>query len=208
MAKFHVEVELDCLNDEDMSIDEEIRYQVVEGVKEQLLQRASKDVLDTVDKEIAQAIFSAKETIENKIDEFLGIICAEQIEKIQMPVKANPWSNNVEYIPFTEFVGRRYETFLKEKHLDKNGNVANYSGDRVYSISEYLVNKYLDKELTEKVAQMIKQARQDAEDTIIKSLEQSLKENLAAETIDRMNIPQILKNLQKQKEGYEQISTT
>lgn len=125
-----------------------------------------------------------------------------------MPVKANPWSNNVEYIPFTEFVGRRYETFLKEKHLDKNGNVANYSGDRVYSISEYLVNKYLDKELTEKVAQMIKQARQDAEDTIIKSLEQSLKENLAAETIDRMNIPQILKNLQKQKEGYEQISTT
>lgn len=53
MAKFHVEVELDCLNDEDMSIDEEIRYQVVEGVKEQLLQRASKDVLDTVDKEIA-----------------------------------------------------------------------------------------------------------------------------------------------------------
>lgn len=207
MAKFNFEVELDYLNDE-VRIDEEIINQVVEGIKKQILQKVSKDILDTVGKAITREILNTKEIIENKIDELLGIICAEQIEKIQIPVKIDTLNNEVEYIPFAELVGRRYESFLTEKRLDKNGNTARRSSDRVYSISEYLIIKYSDKELTKKVEQMIKQARQDEEDTIIKSLEQSLKENLAAETIDRMNIPQILKNLQKQKEGYEQISTT
>lgn len=207
MAKFNFEVELDYLNDE-VRIDEEIINQVVEGIKKQILQKVSKDILDTVGKAITREILNTKEIIENKIDELLGIICAEQIEKIQIPVKIDTLNNEVEYIPFAELVGRRYESFLTEKRLDKNGNTARRSSDRVYSISEYLIIKYSDKELTKKVEQMIKQARQDEEDTIIKSLEQSLKENLAAETIDRMNIPQILRNLQKQKEGYEQISTT
>ena len=207
MAKFNFEVELDYLNDE-VSIDEEITHQVVEGIKKQILQRVSKDILDTVDKAITQEILNTKETIENKIDELLGIICAEQIEKIQVPVKIDAANNKVEYIPFAELVGKRYEAFLTEKRLDKNGNTARRSSDRVYSIPEYLINKYLNKELTKKVSQMIKRARQDAEDAIIKSFEQNLKENLAAATIEHMNIPQILKNMQKQKEEYEQISTT
>lgn len=168
----------------------------------------SKDIFDTVDKAIAQEILNTKETIEHKIDELLGVICAEQIEKIQIPVKIDAVNNKMEYITFAELVGKRYEAFLIEKRLDKNGNTARRSSDRVYSIPEYLINKYLNKELTKKVSQMIKKARQDAEDSIIKSLEQNLKENLAAVTIEHMNIPQILKNMQKQKEEYEQISTT
>lgn len=207
MAKFNFEVELDYLNDE-VSIDEEIKHQVVEGVKKQILQRVSKDISDAVDKAIEQEILNTKEKIENKMDELFGIICTEQIEKIQIPVKIDTLNNKVEYIPFDELVGKRYEAFLTEKRLDKYGNTARRSSDRVYSIPEYLINKYLNKELTKKVSQMIKKARQDAEDAIIKSLEQNLKENLAAVTIEHMNIPQILKNMQKQKEEYEQISTT
>ena len=44
---------------------------------------------------------------------------------------------------------------------------------------------------------MIKNARQAAEEEIIKSMEQALKNNLAEETVKKMNIPQVLKNLQE-----------
>ena len=37
MAKFNIEVELDWLNDEEYTIDEEIKEQVIRGVKDELL---------------------------------------------------------------------------------------------------------------------------------------------------------------------------
>ena len=125
-----------------------------------------------------------------------------------IPVKENSWGTEMKYIPMSEFIGQRYEMFLNEKKLNDNGEIARYSGDRKYSINEYLIRDYLGKELNAKVADMIQKARSQAEETVFKTLEQSLKENLAVETIERMNIPQILKNMQKQKEEYEQISTT
>ena len=205
MAKFTIEVELDWMDEESYNIDEEIKQEVIHGVKNELLRKASADAVKLVDKEIEQAVEKSKEEIAAKVDEFIEMVCAERIEKIMMPIKENSWSDKVNYIPMSEFIGQRYERFLNEKRLDKNGREATYSSDKQYSINEYLINKYLDKELTAKVTEMIKNARAEAEETVFKSLEQNLKENLAAETIERMNIPQILKNMQMQKEKYEQI---
>ena len=205
MAKFTIEVELDWMDEDTYNIDEEIKKQVIHGVKNELLRKASADAVKLVDKEIEQAVEKSKEEIAAKVDEFIEMVCAERIEKIMMPIKENSWSDKVNYIPMSEFIGQRYERFLNEKRLDKNGREATYSSDKQYSINEYLINKYLDKELTAKVTEMIKNARAEAEETVFKSLEQNLKENLAAETIERMNIPQILKNMQMQKEKYEQI---
>lgn len=207
MAKFNITVELDFL-EEDYSIDEEIREAVVEGVKTELLKKASEDAVAMVDKEIAQAVATSKEIIEARIDEYIAAVCAEKIEKMMIPVKENSWGTEIKYIPMSEFIGQRYEMFLNEKKLNENGEMTRYSGDRKYSINEYLIRDYLGKELNGKVADMIQKARSQAEETVFKTLEQSLKENLAVETIERMNIPQILKNMQKQKEEYEQISTT
>lgn len=207
MAKFNITVELDFL-EEDYSIDEEIREAVVEGVKTELLKKASEDAVAMVDKEIAQAVATSKEIIEARIDEYIAAVCAEKIEKMMIPVKENSWGTEIKYIPMPEFIGQRYAMFLNEKKLNENGEMARYSGDRKYSINEYLIRDYLGKELNAKVADMIQKARSQAEETVFKTLEQSLKENLAVETIERMNIPQILKNMQKQKEEYEQISTT
>lgn len=207
MAKFNITVELDFL-EEDYSIDEEIREAVVEGVKTELLKKSSEDAVAMVDKEIAQAVATSKEIIEARIDEYIAAVCAEKIEKMMIPVKENSWGTEMKYIPMSEFIGQRYEMFLNEKKLNDNGEIARYSGDRKYSINEYLIRDYLGKELNAKVADMIQKARSQAEETVFKTLEQSLKENLAVETIERMNIPQILKNMQKQKEEYEQISTT
>lgn len=53
--------------------------------------------------------------------------------------------------------------------------------------------KYLEKELGTKVENMIATAKREVEESLVKSLEQKLKENLAKETIERMNIPDVLK---------------
>ncbi|MDA2615722.1 hypothetical protein PDQ72_29205, partial [Bacillus cereus] len=55
---------------------------------------------------------------------------------------------------------------------------------------------YLAKELTSKVSTMIQTARKDAEETIVKALENNLKEQLSVDIIQRLNIPQMLESLQ------------
>lgn len=92
-----------------------------------------------------------------------------------------------------------------KKRLNERGEVSNYDRDKKYSVNEYMLYNYLGKELEGKITNMIQKARTQAEKTVFKALEQNLKENLAAETIERMNIPQILKNMQKQNEEFKKI---
>ena len=89
MAKFNIEVELDWIDncEEGISIDDEIRDQVVRGVKEQLLKRATEEAVKAVDEVILEKIEQAKESIDKKIDDFLGRICEESIAKMQIPYK-------------------------------------------------------------------------------------------------------------------------
>lgn len=61
------------------------------------------------------------------------------------------------------------------------------------SMAELLTWRYLEKELGTKVENMIATAKREVEESLVKSLEQKLKENLAKETIERMNIPDALK---------------
>lgn len=42
MAKFNIEVELDWLNDEEYSIDDEIREQVISGVKKRTAEKGNR----------------------------------------------------------------------------------------------------------------------------------------------------------------------
>ena len=51
---------------------------------------------------------------------------------------------------------------------------------------------------------MVKKAQADAENTVIKTLEQTLKDQLAVDTINRMNIPKLLENLQKKALAYNE----
>lgn len=58
-----------------------------------------------------------------------------------------------------------------------------------------LTSQYLEEELGKKVEKLIANAKREVEESLIKSLEQNLKENLAKDTIERMNIPEALKKL-------------
>lgn len=203
MAKFNIEVELDWIEEDGFSIDEEIRNQVVDGVKNELLRKATQEAVGALDKEIASKVKTAGEVIQEKVDSFIENVCEANIASMKIPYKTNSWSDEVKYESMTEFVGRRYDDFLNRKVFDRDGRTPRYDSEKNTSLNEYFVNKYLEKELAGKVSEMIRTAREEAEQTIIKTLESNLKDQLAADTIKRLNIPQLLENLQQKAIEFE-----
>ena len=196
MAKFNIEVELDWLEEDSCSIEEEIKEQVIAGVKNQLLNKATDEAVKAIDGAIAEKIEIANEIIQKKVDDFVMMVCEGKISEMKIPYKENSWSSEVKYRTMSEFVGSRYEDFLNKKVFNSKGDVPSYDRDKNTSINEYFINKYLQKELAGKVSEMIKTAKEEAEETVLKTLEQNLKDQLAVDTINRLNIPKLLENLQ------------
>ena len=192
MAKFNIEVELDWVDGEDgYTIDEEIKEQVVSGIKDALLKKATTEAVEAVDDKIAEKILEAEGTIQATVDQFVANVCEEKIGKIIIPEKKNTWSEEVTYKPLSEYVGERFELFLTEKRYDRDGCIASYSSDRKLSAADLLTGQYLEKELGKKVETLIASAKREVEESLINSFEQKLKENLAKDTIER--IPEVLK---------------
>lgn len=194
MAKFNIEVELDWVDGEDgYTIDEEIKEQVVSDIKDALLKKATTEAVEAVDDKIAEKILEAEGTIQATVDQFVANVCEEKIGKIIIPEKKNTWSEEVTYKPLSEYVGERFELFLTEKRYDRDGCIASYSSDRKLSAADLLTGQYLEKELGKKVETLIASAKREVEESLINSFEQKLKENLAKDTIEKMNIPEVLK---------------
>ena len=175
------------------TIDEEIKEQVVSGIKDALLKKATTEAVEAVDDKIAEKILEAEGTIQATVDQFVANVCEEKIGKIIIPEKKNTWSEEVTYKPLSEYVGERFELFLTEKRYDRDGCIASFSSDRKLSAADLITRQYLEKELGTKVENMIATAKREVEESLVMSLEQKLKENLAKETIERMNIPDVLK---------------
>lgn len=197
MAKFNIEVELDWLNDEEYTIDDEIREKVVNGVKNELLKKATDEVVKRLDEEIAKKLESATEVIGQRVDEFLSIVTEKQIEKIKIPRKKSTWGDEVEFIPINEFVGMQYEGYITRKIYDSDFRIARYDSEKQYSMTEKCIRDYLNKTLSKQVSDMVKSAQKEAEETVLKTLEQNLRDQLAVDTIKRLNIPKLLESLQQ-----------
>ena len=202
MAKFNIEVELDFL-EEDYSIDEEIKEAVVRGVKNELLRKSIDDVTKKLEGAIAEKLEEATKTIDEHIENFVATVTEKQIEKIKMPHRASSWSNEVKFIPISEYIGMQYEAYLTKKIYDEHFNIAKYSYDEKYSMAEAQIRKYLNQTLSKQVSEMVRKAQADAENTVLKTLEQTLKDQLAVDTIKRMNIPKLLESLQMKALEFE-----
>ncbi|MGY3716756.1 hypothetical protein ACWE42_14655 [Sutcliffiella cohnii] len=188
MATVKIELDIDWL-DEGENLDDLIKGKVIAGLQDRLIQKAEVKVLTKIEREV-------EEKVNEVVDNFVHGALEKKIEELKIPYKKNSWGSEVELIPISEFIGIRYERYLTEKTLDENGREAKYSSDKKLSISEYFIKNYLAKELTGKVSAMIQTARKDAEETIVKALENNLKEQLSVDIIERLNIPKMLESLQ------------
>lgn len=130
MAKFNIEVELDWMDEEAYSIDDELRERIVKGVEDALLKKATDEAVKAVDNKIAEKILEAEETIQATVDQFIANVCEEKIGKIVIPQKKSSWSEEVTYKPLSEYVGDRFEAFLTERRYDHDGKVARYDSER------------------------------------------------------------------------------
>lgn len=193
MAKFNIEVELDWMDEEAYSIDDELRERIVKGVEDALLKKATDEAVKAVDNKIAEKILEAEETIQATVDQFIANVCEEKIGKIIIPQKKSSWSEEVTYKPLSEYVGDRFEAFLTERRYDHDGKVARYDSERKLTAANLLTGQYLEKELGVKVERLIANAKKEVEESLISSLEQKLKENLSKDIIEKMNIPDVLR---------------
>lgn len=193
MAKFNIEVELDWMDEEAYSIDDELRERIVKGVEDALLKKATDEAVKAVDNKIAEKILEAEETIQATVDQFIANVCEEKIGKIVIPQKENSWSEDVTYKSLSEYVGERFNYYITEKRFDRDGNHTSWGSSAVYSAADLLTSDYIKKELDTKVEKMISNARREVEESLIKSFEQKLKENLSKDIIEKMNIPDVLK---------------
>lgn len=195
MAKFNVEVELDCL-DEYTTIDEEIINRVIKNAEDYLMKKTTEDIEKKLENAISKKLSSVNEKIDEIVDGYLDVICQSQIEKMMIPEKESSWSSEVTMVPISEFIGKRFEVFCTEKRYNSDFKLASYSSDKKFSALEKDIRSYLNDVLGQQVSDLVRNAQRNAEQEIVKSLEDTLKQNLAAETIKKMNIPQVLENLQ------------
>ncbi len=206
MARFNIEVELDWIDncEEGISVDDEIREQVIKSIKNELLKKATEETVKKLDTAVAEKIQEAANLIRDKVDNFIEKVCEEKISSMKIPYKEKSWSAEFKFMPMSEFIGQRYEEFLNRKVFDRDGNVPRYDSDKNTSLNEYFIEKYLEKELASKVSEMIRTAKADAEKMVLNTLEQNLKEQLAADTVKRLNIPKLLENLQMKALEFEE----
>lgn len=89
MAKFNIEVELDWMDEEAYSIDDELRERIVKGVENALLEKATNEAVKAVDNKIAEKILEAEETIERmnipEVLKKLSNIGAKQVTGTSLP---------------------------------------------------------------------------------------------------------------------------
>lgn len=194
MAKFNIEVELDWIEED--SIDEVMQQKIISGIQEKL----TKDITARMEKQLSEIITNRVKAI---ADAMLQGVTKKTIGDIQIPTTDGSWSSKVEYIPLSKYIGKRFESFVNEKTLNSHGEKVSYRDDKKYSMAEYLVNGYLEKELLSKVTKTIEKARTDAEKTVVKTLEENLRAQLSADIINRLNIPSLLKSLQEKADEIE-----
>lgn len=196
MAKFSIEVELDWLNEE-TTIDEEIRERVIRGAEDYLLQATTDEIEKKIDDLVGQKLLEVSEKVDEIIDGYLDVICQAEIEKMKIPQKKSDWSKEVEMIPIQEFIGERFNRFCNEKRYNSEFKETSYSSEKKYSLLERDIQYYLKNILSKQVSDIVRTAQSNAEKEIISSLEQTLKQNLAEETVKKMNIPKVLEKLQE-----------
>ena len=195
MAKFTITVDLDWLDNEE-SIDDVIRDEVINGAREYLLNKVNMEIQKKLDTEIGKKLVEAQEVVDKTIDQYIQVITTDNISKLKIAEKKSTWSDEVVMTPISEYIGKKFDEFCNTKRYNCDFSVARYDGDKIYSMAEKSIQEYLKKILERQVSDVVKNAQKNAELEIVKSLENTLKTNLAEETIKKMNIPQVLKNLE------------
>ena len=95
MAKFNIEVELDWMEEDSYSIDEELKERIIEGVEDALLKKATHEALKMVDAKIAEKVKEAEGTINKAINKFIENVCFRPSKILPTLIICSLWINSL-----------------------------------------------------------------------------------------------------------------
>lgn len=116
MAKFTITVDLDWLDNEE-SIDDAIRDEVVNGAREYLLNKTNMEIQKKLDAEIGKKLVQAQEVVDKTIDQYIQVITTDNISKLKIAEKKSTWSDEVVMTPISEYIGKKFDEFCNTKRI-------------------------------------------------------------------------------------------
>lgn len=167
--KLNITVDLEWLG-EDGDMDEEVKHQIISGVKAAI----SKDCLAKVEKEASQQINAA-------IAESIGVAKAAIHEKAinfanewltKEATVTDKWGDVKEKISITDMVKRSFDQTLEKKVNSKGQFTTDYDG---IPLVKYLTGNYI-KEL---VAEKIQPLKKDIDTAIINAVNAGIRKNVS-----------------------------
>lgn len=167
--KLNIQVELEWL-EENGNLDEEVKHQIIEGVKRSIsrdcLVKVEKEASKKIDEAITKAIGSATEAIKQKAVSFVDDWLEREV------TVTDGWGDKKTTSSIKEIVKKNFENTLLMK-VKGDGSFDNYGDMRLI---DYLTGK----RVKDIVSQHVKSINQDIEKAIKAEIESGLKAGVAA----------------------------
>ena len=168
--KLNITVDIDWI-EEDGSIDEEVKHQIINGVKssisKQCLDKVEKEASKKIDAAIDEAISKARSSIESR-----AIAFADDWLENEVTI-TDKWGDPKDSLNIKDLIKRTFDNTL-EKKVDKDGNFCE-SYNAKMTLIKYLTGQRVEEVVSEKM----KGFNKDIDDQITKAVNSGIRENVA-----------------------------
>lgn len=168
--KINITVDVEWL-EEDGSIDEEVKYEIINGVKKSIskdcLAKVEKQASEKIDAAINDSIGKAQSAIEEKAVKF-----ADEWLENEVTV-TDKWGDAQDCLTIKDLIKRTFDKLL-EKKVDSKGRIdsGGYGGTR-------LINWLTGQRVQEVVEDKLKGLSKDIDDQITKAVNAGIRENVS-----------------------------
>ena len=168
--KLNITVDIDWI-EEDGSIDEEVKHQIISGVKnsisKQCLDKVDREASKSIDKAIQEAIEAAKNTIKDK-----AVAFADDWLENEVTI-TDKWGDAKDTLTITDLIKKTFDDLL-EKKVDSNGRITSgYDGKQ--TLISYLTGSRVEEVVNEKLSGFSK----NIDDQITKAVNSGIRENVS-----------------------------
>ncbi|HIE4214721.1 hypothetical protein [Proteus terrae] len=168
--KLNITVDLDWL-EEDGNIDEEVKHEIINGVKNAIskdcLAKVEKEASKQIDKAIAESITSAQQAINQRAVQFVEDWLVKEV------TITDKWGDIKEQISVKDMVKRSFDQTL-EKTVDSSGRFTenHYNG---LTLIKYLTGNYVQELVREK----IKPLQEEIDLAIVNAVNAGIRKNVS-----------------------------
>ena len=168
--KLNITVDIDWI-EENGSIDEEVKHEIINGVKnsisKQCLAKVEKEASTRIDQAIDDAVKKSQKAIEDK-----AIAFADDWLENEVTI-TDKWGDPKDTLTVTDLIKRTFDGLL-EKRVDKEGRFSDGYNDKM-SLIKYLTGTRVE----QVVGERMKDFSKNIDDQITKAVNSGIRENVA-----------------------------